>query len=232
MTQAQHSQISTFLTQTCGLVETAFIQEMTDHFVASIEEKMAESLSFEKALKLTIEEFGGPKNLQKLEWNYRKVFLKSQIRYRWTLVKRQFAKPKRLRTLAVVSLVTLLSLNFGWVSDFMGITDGNGLWLWFTVMFWSFILGIMLILFLLQRIFPSFKKVGVVRSPGLIRILLSFLLWATAWLLFSGIHALQMPMLLKGLAYSTLWSTLAVLFLGSLDYVQETDPDSKYYQMR
>jgi hypothetical protein len=230
MTQAQHSQISTFLTQTCGLIETAFIQEMTDHFVASIEERMADSFSFEKALELTLDDFGGPKNLQKLEWAYRKVFLKSQIRDWWVLVKRQFAKPKRVRTLAVVGLVTLVSLNFGWVSDFMGITDGNALWV--TVKVWSFILGIMLILFMLQCFFPFFKKVGVVRFPGLFRPLLSFLLWATAWLLYSGIHALEMPILLKGLAYSTLWSTLAVLFLGCLDYVQKTDPDSKYYQIR
>lgn len=87
MTQAQHSRIVTFLTQQCQLIETAFIEEMTDHYVASVEARMSGNLSFNEALQGTVDDFSGPTNLQKMEWIYRKAFLKSLLRDWWTLVK-------------------------------------------------------------------------------------------------------------------------------------------------
>ncbi|WP_345241642.1 hypothetical protein [Nibrella saemangeumensis] len=229
MTQTQHADIVTFLTQTCQLVETAFIEEMTDHFVVSVEARLADSLSFEQALALTIDDFGGRKNIQKMEWTYRKVFLKSLVRDWWALVESQFAKAKRLRTMMVVGLVTFVSLYFGLMTDFTGVIERNVLWI--SVQWGGVIWVTMLTLFFLQRIAPRFKKVGVVRFPTLLRRLLSYLLWVGALLLYLGISTLEMPLLLKGFCYSGLWSAFAVLYLALLDYSMKTDPDS-WYQTR
>jgi hypothetical protein len=113
MTQAQHSDIITSLTQKCQLIETAFIEEMADHFVVSIETRMTKSLSFQQALELTVKDFGGPGNIQKLEWSYRKVFLKNQVRDWWVLIKVQFSRAKLLRSMITVGSVILIGLYFG-----------------------------------------------------------------------------------------------------------------------
>lgn len=219
MTQDQHTGIVTFLTQKCQLIETAFIEEMTDHFAVSVEARMSDSLSFEQALAQTIDDFGGRKNIQKMEWTYRKAFVKSMFRDWLSVVKSQFARHKRLRTLIVVSLVMFVSLYVGLMTDFIG----NVLW---TAVQWGSVVSIlMLTLFLLQGVVPWFKKVGVVRSPRLFKTLLSYLLWAGTLLLYLGISSLEMPLLLKGLSYSTLWSTFAILYLGLLDYSMKIDPD-------
>ncbi|MDO1451890.1 hypothetical protein Q0590_36815 [Rhodocytophaga aerolata] len=230
MTQTQHIAIAKFLTEHCHLIETPFIEEMSDHFADSVEEKMACRLSFKKALELTLEEFGGAKNLQKMEWTYRKQFFKREMRTWWKLVKRQFAMAKLLRTLLVVGFITVASLNYRLVSDFLGTSNWKAVS--FTPKLWSLVLGVMLTLFLLQPFFPSFKKIGVVQSPTLFKTLLCFLHWATLWLLYVSIDAIKMPMHWQGFAYATMWSIFAVLFLGYLDYVQKTNPDSKYYQLR
>jgi hypothetical protein len=163
MTQSQHSVIVTFLTQKCQLIETAFIEEMTDHFVVSVKARMTDSLSFEEALEGTIDDFGGRNNIQKMEWTYRKVFLKSLLRDWWSLVKSQFSKPKRFRTLMVGGLITFISLYFGLMSDFVGVIERHVLWI--SVQWGSVVPVIMLSLFFLQRVAPRFKKVGVVRFP-------------------------------------------------------------------
>lgn len=229
MTHSQHSGIVTFLTQKCQLIETAFIEEMTDHFVASVEARMTDSLSFEEALRQTIDDFGGRKKIQKMEWSYRKVFLKSLLRDWWALVKSQFSKTKRLRILTIVGLTTFLSFYFGLMADFEGVIDRNILWA--SIQGGSVFSVILLTLFLLQRIIPQFKKVGIVRTPRLLRTLLSYLLCAGALLLCMSISSLEMPMLLKALSYSILWSTSAVLLLAYLEYSMKTDPGS-WYQTR
>lgn len=226
MTQAQHSVIITFLTQHCQLIETAFIDEMTDHFVDSVEARMSDSLSFEEALQQTMKDFGGSTNIHKMEWTYRKVFLRSLFRDWWALVKSQFATPKRVRTLLVVSLVTFVSFYFGLMTDFLGAPGENILWnsaqwvsgLWVLMLSW----------FLLQRVAPRLKKVGVVRFPTLLIRLLTYLLWVGTLLLYSAISNLEMSLLVKGLIYSTLWSTLAILYLGLLDFSMHISPDSSY----
>ncbi|GAB3273731.1 hypothetical protein GCM10027347_46300 [Larkinella harenae] len=229
MTQSQHSVIVSFLTQKCQLIETAFIEEMTDHFVASVEAQMTDSLSFEEALQRTIDDFGGRKNIRKMEWTYRKVFLKSLLRDWWALVKSQFATSNRLRTLVVVGLLTLASLYLGLRTDFVGVIERNVLWS--SVQFGSVLSVISLTLFLLQRVVPQFKKVGIIRTPPLLRTLLSYFLWAGSLLLFLGISSLEISMLIKNLSYSILWSTLAVLYLAFWDYSMKTNPES-WYQTR
>ncbi|GAB4014289.1 hypothetical protein [Spirosoma koreense] len=226
MTQAQQARITTFLTQKCQLIETVFIQEMTDHFVVSVEARVADSLSFEEALQHTIDDFGGPTHIQKMEWTYRKVFLRSLLRDWWALVKSQFATPKRVRTLLIVGLVTFASLYFGLMTDFLGASGEHILWnsaqwvsgLWVLMLSW----------FLLQRVAPRLKKVGVVRFPTLLIRLLTYLLWIGTLLLYSGIGNLEVSLLVKSLIYSTLWSTLAILYLGLLDFSMQTDTDSSY----
>lgn len=229
MTQAQHSIIVTFLTQKCQLIETAFIEEMTDHFVVSVEARMTDSLSFEKALQRTVDDFGGRKNIQKMEWTYRKVFLKSLLRDWWALVKSQFCKPKRLRTLLVVGLVTFVSLYFGLKTNFVLVIERNVLW---ALVQWGGVVPVILLSwFFLQRVVPQLKKVGIVRSPSILRTLLSSLLLTLALLLYLGLRSTEMSMLLKGLSYSILWSTLAVFYLALLEYSMKTDPDL-WYQTR
>lgn len=226
MTQAQQALIATFLTQKCQLVENVFIDEMTDHFVASVEARMVDSLSFEEALQQTVDDFGGPKAIQKMEWTYRKVFVKSLLRDWWALVKSQFAKPKRVRTLLVVGLVTFASLSFGLMSNFVGVLEEK--LLWNSVQWVSGLWVMMLSWFLLQHVAPRFKKVGVVRLPTLLIRLLTYLLWAGALLLYGGISSQEMSLLVKGLSYSALWSTLAIFYLGLLDFSMQTDPKSGY----
>ncbi|GAB4028022.1 hypothetical protein [Spirosoma gilvum] len=226
MTQAQQARITTFLTQKCQLIETVFIQEMTDHFVVSVEARIADSLSFEEALQHTINDFGGPTHIQKMEWTYRKVFLRSLFRDWWALVKSQFATPKRVRTLLVVSLVTFANLYVGFMADFLGASGENILWnsaqwvsgLWVMMLSW----------FLLQRVAPRLKKVGVVRFPTLLIRLFTYFLWVGTLFLYSGISSLEMSLLVKGLIYSALWSTAATLYLGLLDFSMQTSPDSSY----
>lgn len=67
MTQAQHSAIVALLTTKYQLIETMFIEEMTDHFVSSIEKQMAESLSFQQALEQTVNDFGAERTFK--GWN-------------------------------------------------------------------------------------------------------------------------------------------------------------------
>jgi len=110
MTQAQHSAIIALLTKEYQLIETMFIEELTDHFVTSIEKQIAESLSFQQALEQTVKDFGGRKNIQRMEWTYRKAFLKNQLREWWALVKSQFSKSKLIRSMITVGLVILVSL--------------------------------------------------------------------------------------------------------------------------
>ncbi|GAB4019223.1 hypothetical protein GCM10028808_56250 [Spirosoma migulaei] len=229
MTQAQQALISTFLTQTCELVETAFIDEMRDHFVVSVEARMANSRSFEEALQHTIDEFGGPTTIQKMEWTYRKVFLKSLFRDWWALIKSQFATPKRVRTLVVVGLVTFISLYVGLMTDFMSVLEEK--MVWSSVQWLSVIWLITLTWFLLQRVAPQFKKVWVVRFPSLLIRLLTYVLWIGALVLNVSISSVEMSLLIKGLSYSALWSTLAISYLGLLDYSMQTDPDA-WYQTR
>ncbi|MCX6215642.1 hypothetical protein [Spirosoma sp.] len=229
MTQAQHALIVTFLTQKCELIETTFIQEMTDHFVVSVEDRMTNSLSFEKALQHTIDDFGGSTNIQKMEWTYRKVFLKSLFRDWWALVKSQFARPKRVRALVMVGLVTFASLYFGLMTDFRGVLEEKILWS--SVQWVSIIWVITLTWFLLQRVAPRIKKAVIVRFPTLLIRLLTYLLWVGALLLYLGISSLEMSLLAQGLSYSTLWSSLAILYLGLLDYSMQADPNS-WYQTR
>lgn len=226
MTQNQHSLIVTFLTQKCELVETVFIDEMTDHFVTSVEAGMADSLSFEEALQHTIDDFGGPKNIQKMEWTYRKMFLKSLFRDWWALVKSQFATPKRVQTLLAVGMVTLVSMYFSLMTDFMGVVEEKILWN--SVQWVGGIWVIMLSWFLLQRAIPRFKKVGVIRFPTLLIRLLTYLLWVGALLLCLGISSLDMSLLAKGISYSTLWSTLAILYLGLMDFSMQTESNASY----
>jgi hypothetical protein len=226
MNQAQHALIVTFLTQQCELVETAFIDEMTDHFVASVEAGMTDSLSFDEALQHTIDDFGGPINIQKMEWTYRKVFLKSLLRDWWALVKSQFVTPKRVRTLLVVGLVTFVSMYFGLMTDFRGSLEEK--MLWSSVQWLSVIWLITLTWFLLQRVAPRFKKVWVVRFPSLLIRLLTYLLWVGALVLSSGLSSLEMSLLIKGLSYSTLWSSVAIMYLGLLDLSMQTDLNSRY----
>ncbi|GAB3995369.1 hypothetical protein GCM10028807_35330 [Spirosoma daeguense] len=226
MTQAQQVLITSFLTQQCELVETTFIQEMTDHFVVSVESRMTDYLSFEEALQQTIDDFGGPSNIQKMEWTYRKVYLRSLLRNWWTLVKNQLANHKRIRTLLVVGFVTFASLYFGLMSDFMGVLGAK--MLWNSVQWVSIIWVIMLSCFLLQRVAPQFKKLGVVRFPALLIRLLSYLLWAGTVLLYIGLSSMELSLLVKGLSYFALWSTSALFYLGLVDFSKQTDPNSWY----
>ncbi|GAB3958403.1 hypothetical protein GCM10028805_52670 [Spirosoma harenae] len=226
MTQAQQTLITNFLTQQCELVETTFIQEMTDHFVVSVEARMTDSLSFEEALQQTIDDFGGPTTIQKMEWTYRKVYLRSLLRNWWTLVKSQFAIHKRIRTLLVVGFVTVTSLYFGLMRDFMGVLGET--MLWNSVQWVSIIWVLMLSCFLLQRVAPRFKKVGVVRFPALLIRLLTYLLWAGTVLLYVGFSNMELSLLVKGVSYFALWSTSALFYLGLVDFSKQTDPDSWY----
>lgn len=41
--------------------------------MTSIEKQMGESLSFQQALEQTVKDFGGRKNIQRMEWTYRKA---------------------------------------------------------------------------------------------------------------------------------------------------------------
>lgn len=183
---------------------------------------MADSLSFEEALQQTIDDFGGPSNIQKMEWTYREVFLKSLFRDWWALVKSQFATPKRVRTLLAVGMVTFASLYFGLTANYIEQI------LWSSIQWVSGIWIIMLTWFLLQRVTPRFKKVGVIRFPTLLIRLLTYLLWGGASLLYLGISSLEVSLLVEGLSYSTLWSTLAILYLGLLDFSMQTAPNSSY----
>ena len=225
MTQAQHSHIVTLLTQKFQLIETGFIEEMTDHFVISIETRMAESLSFQQAFELTVMDFGGRKNIQKMEWTYRKVFLKNLLRDWWALVKSQFSKPKLIRSIIIVGLVIAISLYFS-LTDLIGEKERQISW--FTLESSSIIPIVMLTWFLLQRVVPPIKKVGVIRAPGLFRTMLSYLLGASTLLICLSISTLEMPMLLKCLSYSALWSMFAILYLAFLDYSMKTAPELWY----
>ncbi|GAB3977173.1 hypothetical protein GCM10028806_38090 [Spirosoma terrae] len=226
MTQAQQALIVTFLTQQCELIETVFIDEMRDHFVASVEARMADSFSFEEALQQTIDDFGGPTTIQKMEWTYRKVYLRSLLRNWWTLIKSQFAAHKRIRTLLVVGFVTFASLYFGLMSDFMAVLGETILWN--SVQWVSIIWVIMLSCFLLQRVAPGLKQVGVVRFPALLIRLLTYLLWAGTVLLYVSLSSMELSLLIKGVSYFALWSTSALFYLGLVDFSKQTDPNSWY----
>lgn len=229
MTQAQQARITTFLTQQCDLIETVFIDEMRDHFVASVAARMADSLSFEEALQHTIDDFGGPTNIQKMEWTYRKVYSKRLLRDWWTLVKSQFAAHKRVRTILVVGFITFASLYFGLNSDFMGVLGET--MLWNSVQWTSSIWALMLSWFLLQGVAPRMKKVGVVRFPALLIRLLTYLLWAGSVLLYISLGGLELSWLVKGLGYTALWSASALFYLSLVDFSKQTDPNS-WYQTR
>lgn len=225
MTQAQHSDIVTLLTQKFQLIETAFIEEMTDHFVTSIENQMSDTLSFQQALEQTVKDFGGEKNIQRMEWAYRKVFLKNQFRDWWGIVKGQFSKSKLIRSVIIVGFVLIVCLYFG-LTDLIGV--GERQIILFALQGGSIIPIVRLIWFLLQRVIPPFKKVAVIRSPSLFSTMLLYLLGASVLLLILGVSTLDMPMLFKGLIYSALWSTLAILYLAFLDYSMKTAPDQWY----
>lgn len=219
MTQAQHSAIVTLLTQKCQLIETAFIEEMTDHFVISIENRMSDSLSFQEALQQTVIDFGGRKNIQKMEWAYRKVFMKNQICDWWWLVKSQFSKSKITRSIITVGFVLVISVYFG-LADFIGMGVRQALW--FAFQGGSIVPVGALTWFLLQRAVPSFKKIGIIRVSSLFRTMLSYLLVLLGLAVFFIISTLQIQNYFKVLCYSTLLSALAVMYLAFLDYSKKT----------
>ena len=222
MTQEQNSQIVSFLTQNCQLTETAFVEEMTDHFVTSMEAQITDSFSFHQAFKQVIEDFGGKANIQKMERAYRIVFFRNQFRIWWGLVKGQFHKPKLIRLLAVVSLVVAACLYFT-MSSFIGL--GEQQVFWFAFQGSSVVPMVTLSLFALQRFFPASRRIVIVRSSRLFRTMLSYFLVVSALMVVFIFSTVQISLLVRAVCVSVLLSTLSVMYLAFLDYSMKTVPD-------
>lgn len=122
----------------------------------------------------------------------------------------------------IVGLVILVSLYLN-LTNLFGLNERQITW--FTLQSSSMIPIVTITWFLLQRVVPSIKKVGLIRFPRFFRGMLSYLLVASTLLLSMGIGTMEMSMFLKGLSYSALWSTFAILYLGFLDFSMETAPE-------
>ncbi|GLU55526.1 hypothetical protein [Dyadobacter frigoris] len=225
ITQAQYFEIEEFFTEKCRLVETEFIEEMTDHFIDAIETKLTESTPFDAAMDSTIEDFGGLGAIQKMEWQYRKGFVKKQLQVLWALEKSQFSRQKMLRSGLIA--VSLTALSF-YISIFAknspdNFNFSNG-----------FLIGsaalpiVTLPVFLLQRYVKWQHLFGVVKSQMVVRVYATFLLFLISILLFKIISGSEFSMLIKTFSYSILSTAFTLSFISIFEYSKTFEADYWY----
>lgn len=85
--------IDQHLRQANRLVNDELIAELTDHYVASISERMAQGLSFDAALQEIYAGFGGRKGLRDLERQYNRVTLRHYSQIWRDCIQQQFRWP-------------------------------------------------------------------------------------------------------------------------------------------
>ncbi|MBE9463486.1 hypothetical protein ACFP1I_11200 [Dyadobacter subterraneus] len=225
VTQAQYFEIEDFLSKKCRLSETEFIDEMTDHFIDAIEEKLKESIPFNEAMYSTIEDFGGMRAIQKMEWQFRKGFVKKQLRVLLTLWKSQLSGQKLLRSLIVTFLVTTLcfylKLYTKDVTESYNFVNG--------ILTGSAILPvIMLPIFLLQRYIKWLDIFGMIKSQTIVRVLITFLVALFAVLSSLIITKSGFNNLTSALLQSFIWTAFAISIISLFEYSKECEGNYWY----
>ncbi|MCF0056056.1 hypothetical protein [Dyadobacter sp. CY356] len=225
ITQAQYFEIEEFFTKNCKLVETDFIKEMTDHFIDAIESKLTESFPFDKAMDLTIKDFGGLGAIQKMEWQFRMGFMKKQIRVLWALEKSQFAGIKLLRTAIVSAAITALCLYLGFFTknvadsyDFLsGLISGA-----------SIVPVLTLPIFLLQRYVKWLRVFGVIKSQMVVRVYVTYALFVISALSSYALTESGFTVLASALLNAVIWSILSISFISLIEYSQKYEGNYWY----
>lgn len=228
ITPAQYFEIEDFFAKTCRLVETEFIEEMTDHFMDAIEAKMAESISFHQALDSTIEDFGGLGVIQKMEWQYRKGFIQKQFGILLTIWKSQFSRQKVRRSALIVGSLTALCMYLCFFTknnpDQFDFSNG--------FLIGASVLSIATLpVFFLQRHIRWLGIFGPVRSQMIVRVCSTFSLITALFLLTRALSGSGFPTWIVAILYSTLWSAFALCFISVLEYSKKYEA-GYWYQTR
>ena len=103
-------EIEEYLTEQVGLVEEAFIQEMTDHFVLGIEQEIVLGWSFDEGFARVLADLGGMDSIKNMERAFQKSILKKALQKS----KRQFvayAKMPKLNQTAILVAISIM-LNY------------------------------------------------------------------------------------------------------------------------
>lgn len=228
ITQAQYFEIEEFLTEKCRLVETEFIEEMTDHFIDAIETKLTESMPFDQALTLTIADFGDFVTIRKMEWQYRKGFIKKQLRVLLEIEKSQFGKQKISRSLSIAALLTALSFYLSLFTN----SDPNNFHFSYGFIFGSAILPIVTLPALFIQRYVKWEHIfGLVKSQTIVRVYTSFFILFVSFLAFKMISDLELSILIKAGLYSVLSTAFGLSFISILEYSKKFEA-GYWYQTR
>ncbi len=109
LTPDQFNQIDQHLRKENWLLNEDLITELTDHYAAGIDERMAHGLSFTDALRAVHTDFGGRKALLKMEEEAQKQQWRKYHRQEWELI-RSFTQGPRWYIGAGL-LISMLLLN-------------------------------------------------------------------------------------------------------------------------
>lgn len=226
ITQGQYFEIEEFFTEKCRLVETEFIEEMVDHFTDEIEDKMTDGVSFNNALDITVEDFGGLKSIRKMQWEFQKALMKKQIREWWLLCNEYLQRPKLYKAVVISIVVTALTFYVCLFTSGKGMNRENFLSGFITG---SIIVPIIsVIAYFIQLHFGWLRSLGLLKAQNMASAGIRFLLSIVSLLIFIGITELVTILILKVLLLSILWSVLAVLYLVTLVYSEKINVDSWY----
>ncbi len=113
LTSDQLNQIDQHLRHENWLLNEDFINELTDHYAAGIDERMAHGSSFTDALRAVHTDFGGRKVLLKLEEEAQKQQAKKYYRQEWQLIRSFMQGPRWYVSAGLLTGMLLLSTLFG-----------------------------------------------------------------------------------------------------------------------
>ncbi|WP_288429170.1 hypothetical protein [uncultured Spirosoma sp.] len=113
LTPDQLNQINQHLRKENWLINEDLIAELTDHYAAGIDERMAHELSFTDALCAVHTDFGGRKGLLKMEEEAQKQQAKKYYRQEWELIRSFVQGPRWFMAAGLLTGMFLLNVVFG-----------------------------------------------------------------------------------------------------------------------
>ncbi len=113
LTPDQLNQIDQHLRKENWLLNEDFIAELTDHYAAGIDDRMAHGLSFSDALRAVHTDFGGRKALLKMEEEAQKQQGRKYHRQEWELIRSFTQGPRWYAGAGLLIGMLLLNTLFG-----------------------------------------------------------------------------------------------------------------------
>lgn len=116
LTPDQLTAIDRHLRKENWLLNEDLIAELTDHYVNGVDERIAQGISIDAAIRDIHQNFGGRKGLLKMEEEYQQHKAKQVDVYIWREVRLFFERPRLVITLS-------LFLGMYWLNAFSGIRE-------------------------------------------------------------------------------------------------------------